>query len=87
MSRTSGPIDLAVELDRTGIDPLRDQLGAQLRAAILAGRLAPGTVLPATRPLAAHLGSRAGSSSMPTPTCASRAWSSCGRARCRASAS
>ena len=56
MSRTSGPIDLAVELDRTGLDPLRDQLGAQLRAAILAGRLAPGTVLPATRPLAAHLG-------------------------------
>ena len=56
MSRTSGPIDLAVELDRTGMLPLRDQLGAQLRAAILAGRLAPGAVLPATRSLALHLG-------------------------------
>ena len=56
MSRTSGPIDLAVDLDRTGAVPLRDQLGGQLRASILAGRLVPGAVLPATRPLAAHLG-------------------------------
>ena len=44
-----------VALDRTAAVPLQAQLYAALRDAILAGRLGPGTRLPATRLLARDL--------------------------------
>ena len=47
--------DLLVRLERDG-RPLRLQLEEQLREAIRAGRLRPGTALPSTRALAADLG-------------------------------
>ena len=49
-------MSLALALDRSSPRPLRDQLAAQLHAAIASERLAPGVVLPATRALALHLG-------------------------------
>jgi GntR family transcriptional regulator/MocR family aminotransferase len=47
--------ELLVTLDRGGA-PLRAQLEEQLRAAVRAGRLGPGTILPSTRALARQLG-------------------------------
>lgn len=49
-------MDLFVPLDRTLSEPLRDQLYAGLRAAILDGRLTIGARLPASRALALSLG-------------------------------
>src|SRR5262245_31195742 len=45
-----------IALDRDGAVPLQRQLYTALREAILAGRLSPGTRLPATRVLARDLG-------------------------------
>jgi GntR family transcriptional regulator/MocR family aminotransferase len=45
-----------ITLDPAGPVPLHRQLYERLRAAILAGQLAPGTRLPSTRSLAAELG-------------------------------
>ena len=55
MSRTSGPSELLVELDRTAAEPLRDQLASRLRDAIRLGSLRAGVRLPASRVLAAEL--------------------------------
>ena len=49
-------MDLLVDLGRDGGGPLRRRLEHELRAAVQAGRLAPGTALPSTRALAAQLG-------------------------------
>ena len=56
MSRTSGPNDLLLAVDRAAGLPLRDQIAEQLREAIRSRRLRPGVVLPAGRTLAADLG-------------------------------
>lgn len=48
--------DLLITLDPSSGDPLYRQLYRELRLAVLAGRLKPGTVLPASRALAQHLG-------------------------------
>ena len=45
-----------ISLDRAAPLPLYRQLDGQLREAVLSGRLAPGTRLPATRQLALELG-------------------------------
>src|SRR5579859_3610216 len=47
---------ITVRLDRTAERPLYRQLYDAVRAAILDGRLAPGSQLPATRTLATQLG-------------------------------
>ncbi len=47
---------IALDIDREAEQPLYTQLYAQLRDAILAGRLGPGTRLPSTRLLAAEHG-------------------------------
>ena len=47
---------LALSVDRGSATPLHAQLSAQLRAFVLAGRVAPGARLPSTRALAAELG-------------------------------
>jgi GntR family transcriptional regulator/MocR family aminotransferase len=47
---------LSLSIDRQAPEPLFQQLYAELRRAILDGKLAPGTRLPATRLLAARLG-------------------------------
>ena len=49
-------MDLLVDLDQPAGGPLRHRLERALRAAVQAGRLAPGTALPSTRALAAQLG-------------------------------
>ncbi len=49
-------MDLLIPLDRALAMPLRDQLFAGLREAILDGRLALGSRLPASRVLARSLG-------------------------------
>jgi GntR family transcriptional regulator/MocR family aminotransferase len=54
MAGRSGP--LLVEVNRNSGGPLHEQLERRLRAAVRAGRLAPGTKLPSTRALAASLG-------------------------------
>jgi GntR family transcriptional regulator/MocR family aminotransferase len=55
-TRTPAPVPHAlVVLDAAAGEPLHRQLYAGLRAAILAGRLAPGTRLPSARTLAADL--------------------------------
>jgi GntR family transcriptional regulator / MocR family aminotransferase len=54
--RTSSSLDLLLRLDRAAPEPLRAQLEDQLREAVRAGRLAPGTALPSTRALARELG-------------------------------
>lgn len=46
---------LALALDRSSSVTLQSQLFDQVRDAILSGRLAPGTRLPATRTLATEL--------------------------------
>src|SRR5262245_6301515 len=48
-------IDLALSLEEHGPLPLHRQLYAQLRRAILEGRLAAGSRMPSTRALAAQL--------------------------------
>ena len=55
VSRTSGPSELLVELDRAAPEPLRDQLASRLREAIRLGSLRAGVRLPASRVLAAEL--------------------------------
>ncbi|MFM8990777.1 MAG: GntR family transcriptional regulator, partial [Alphaproteobacteria bacterium] len=47
---------LALSVDRGSATPLHMQISAQLRAFVLAGRVAPGARLPSTRALAAELG-------------------------------
>src|SRR3954463_2215491 len=54
MKVTAG-IELLVRLDRDGALPLRGPLQQQLRGAGRSGGLRPGSVLPATRALAAEL--------------------------------
>ena len=49
-------MDLFVDLPRDGRGPLRRRLERELREAVQAGRLLPGTALPSTRILAAQLG-------------------------------
>lgn len=49
-------MDLILELDEHSEQPLHRQVYAGLRAAILAGRVAPGQRLPSTRALAERLG-------------------------------
>lgn len=55
LGTTSGP-ELLVQLDRGRSEPLHRQLADALRAAIRAGRLAPGARMPSTRVLATDLG-------------------------------
>jgi GntR family transcriptional regulator/MocR family aminotransferase len=55
-SRTSSALELFVELDRRSAEPLHRQLERVLRAAVRAGRLAPGAAVPSTRALAEQLG-------------------------------
>lgn len=55
VSRTSGPSELLLELDRSAPVPLRDQLASRLRDAIRLGSLRAGVRLPASRVLAAEL--------------------------------
>ncbi len=50
-----GP-ELLVRLDRTRAEPLRSQLGRELREAIRSGQLSPGERLPSSRALAGELG-------------------------------
>ncbi len=54
-SRTSSDLELLVELDRSGRDPLHRQLERELRRAIRDGRLEAGTALPSSRALALQL--------------------------------
>jgi GntR family transcriptional regulator/MocR family aminotransferase len=49
-------VDLPVHVDPDGAEPLYRQVYAQIRGAILAGRLPPGSRLPPTRHLATALG-------------------------------
>jgi GntR family transcriptional regulator / MocR family aminotransferase len=53
--RSSRELEWPITLDRRSDKPLGDQLVDQLRAAILAGQLRPGTLLPSTRSLARTL--------------------------------
>lgn len=56
---TKQPVGLLLDmisLDRKSVTPLYRQLDAQLRAAVLSGRLAAGVRLPSTRQLAMELG-------------------------------
>jgi len=56
MSKVTGPVDLLVELNRSGDTPLYEQLERTLRDAIRHGRLLAGSRLPSSRALAAELG-------------------------------
>ncbi len=56
MGLVSGPVDLLLELDRNGDEPLYEQLERTLRDAIRDGRLRAGAPLPSSRGLAAELG-------------------------------
>jgi GntR family transcriptional regulator/MocR family aminotransferase len=53
---TGFPSDLLVDLRSSGPRRLRERLEQDLRAAVQAGRLAPGAALPPSRVLAAELG-------------------------------
>ena len=55
-SRTSSALELLVELDRAGSEPLHRQLERGLREAIRDGRLAPASPVPSSRALAGQLG-------------------------------
>jgi GntR family transcriptional regulator/MocR family aminotransferase len=55
-SRTSSGLELLVELDRSGSEPLHRQLERSLRRAVRDGRLPPASSLPSTRLLAGQLG-------------------------------
>ncbi len=54
--RTSSELELLVELRRDGPEPLHQQLEAEIREAIRAGRLEAGTTVPSSRALARDLG-------------------------------
>jgi GntR family transcriptional regulator / MocR family aminotransferase len=54
--RTSSELELLVQLRRDGPEPLHQQLEAEIREAIRAGRLEAGTVVPSSRALARDLG-------------------------------
>jgi len=54
--RRTQAVLLSFALDPQAAAPLQRQLYAQVREAVLTGRIAPGTRLPATRSLAAELG-------------------------------
>ena len=56
MPRTNPAAALALSVDRRGAAPLYRQLYDQLRAMVLAGRIAPGEPLPSTRALVRELG-------------------------------
>jgi GntR family transcriptional regulator / MocR family aminotransferase len=56
LSTSQAAPELLVRIDRQAPEPLRAQLERELRAAIRAGRLRPGTEVPSTRALAADLG-------------------------------
>ncbi len=51
-----GPVELFLDLRRSDGGPLRRRLEHELREAVRAGRLAPGTTLPSSRTLSAELG-------------------------------
>ncbi|MBA2380678.1 MAG: winged helix-turn-helix transcriptional regulator, partial [Chloroflexi bacterium] len=55
-SKTSSGLELLVELDRAGGEPLHRQLERALRGGVRNGRLAPASPLPSSRGLAAQLG-------------------------------
>jgi GntR family transcriptional regulator/MocR family aminotransferase len=55
MNRTSTGLELLLSLDRSQPSPLHAQIEEQLRDAIRAGRLPPGTRLPSTRALSTEL--------------------------------
>jgi GntR family transcriptional regulator / MocR family aminotransferase len=54
--RTAEDVDLPLLVDRTGRGDLRQQVAEQLRSALRAGIFLPGSRLPSSRALAAHLG-------------------------------
>ncbi len=56
MRQTNPAAALALAVDRRGATPLYRQLYDQLRAMVLAGRIAPGEPLPSTRALVRELG-------------------------------
>jgi GntR family transcriptional regulator/MocR family aminotransferase len=56
VGRLTGPVDLLVALQRSGEQPLYEQLERTLREAIRDGRLGAGARLPSSRALAAELG-------------------------------
>src|SRR5882724_906055 len=56
MARTARHPLFDMALDATADETLHRQLYGQIRAAILSGRLAPGTPLPSSRLLAGELG-------------------------------
>jgi GntR family transcriptional regulator/MocR family aminotransferase len=55
-TKTSSSLELLLELDRSGREPLHRQLERGLRAAIREGRLGPTAALPSSRALATQLG-------------------------------
>lgn len=56
MTEPYTPDVLSIQVDRSAVAPIGDQIHASLRQAILDGRLAPGQRLPSGRDLAAQLG-------------------------------
>jgi GntR family transcriptional regulator/MocR family aminotransferase len=56
MAFRTGPVDLLVQLDRRGEQPMYEQLERILREAIRDGRLPAGSRLPSSRALASELG-------------------------------
>jgi len=54
--RSTSLPNIVINIDRSSHDPIYRQLYNELRRAILAGRLVPGTRLPSTRELASELG-------------------------------
>jgi DNA-binding transcriptional regulator YhcF (GntR family) len=54
--RSTSLPNIVINIDRSSHDPIYSQLYNELRGAILAGRLVPGTRLPSTRELATELG-------------------------------
>src|SRR5215831_13525423 len=54
--RSTSLPNIVIDLDGSSADPLYCQLYNEIRAAILAGELVPGSRLPSTRELATELG-------------------------------